>query len=151
MASLQVELLAVRAELATVRAENAELRARLGKTSQNSSKPPSSDPPGARPRPKQKDKKRRARKRGAQPGHKANNAAERRFAVLWRKGSFGSDSLAGRQFGERFLTVRATLRTQNRDLYAFLRDACTSALHGTAAPSLLPESVRMVDGLQAAA
>jgi transposase len=75
VASLQVELIAVRAELATVRAENVELRARLGKTLQNSSKPPSSDPPGARPRPKQKNKKRRARKRGAQPGHKANFAA----------------------------------------------------------------------------
>lgn len=42
--------------------------------SQNSSKPPSSDPPRARPWPKQK-KKRRARKRGAQPGHKAHFAA----------------------------------------------------------------------------
>ena len=74
MASLQVELIAVRAELAAARAEIVELRARLGKTSQNSSKPPSSDPPGARPRPKQK-KKRRARKRGAQPGHEAHFAA----------------------------------------------------------------------------
>jgi len=82
-----------------------------------------------------------------------NNAAERalRFAVLWRKGSFGSDSLAGCLFVERFLTVRATLRTQNRDLYAFLKDTCTAALHATPAPSLLPASARMVDGLQAAA
>lgn len=41
-----------------------------------------------------------------------NNAAERavRFAVLWRKGSFGSDSERGSRFVERFLTVRATLR-----------------------------------------
>jgi len=82
-----------------------------------------------------------------------NNAAERalRFAVLWRKGSFGSDSYAGCRFVERFLTVRATLRTQNRDLYAFLKDACTAALNGTAAPSLLPEPARVADRLQAAA
>lgn len=56
-----------------------------------------------------------------------NNAAERalRFAVLWRKGCFGSDSVRGSRFVERFLTVRATLRTQKRDLYAYLKDACT--------------------------
>ena len=69
-----------------------------------------------------------------------NNAAERalRFAVLWRKGSFGSDSARGSRFVERFLTVRATLRAQNRDLYTYLKDACTAALTGTPAPSLLP-------------
>lgn len=69
-----------------------------------------------------------------------NNAAERalRFAVLWRKGCFGSDSVRGSRFVERILTVRATLRTQQRDLYAFLTAACTAALHGTTPPSLLP-------------
>lgn len=69
-----------------------------------------------------------------------NNAAERavRFAVLWRKGSFGSDSARGSRFVERFLTVRATLRAQKRDLYAYLKDACTAALNSTPAPSLLP-------------
>ena len=69
-----------------------------------------------------------------------NNAAERavRFAVLMRKGCFGSDSDKGSRFIERFLTVRATLRCQQRDLYAFLKDACTAALLGSQAPSLLP-------------
>jgi transposase len=69
-----------------------------------------------------------------------NNAAERalRFAVLMRKGSFGSDSAKGSRFIERFLTARATLRRQRRDLYAFLKDACTAAMLGTSAPSLLP-------------
>ena len=48
-----------------------------------------------------------------------NNAAERaiRFAVLLRKGCFGSDSAKGSRFIERFLTARATLRSQRRDLY----------------------------------
>jgi len=69
-----------------------------------------------------------------------NNVAERalRFAVLWRKGCFGSDSSKGSRFVERFLTVRATLRAQKRDLYTYLKDACTAALHGEPAPSLLP-------------
>ena len=69
-----------------------------------------------------------------------NNAAERalRFAVLMRKGCFGSDSEKGSRFTERFLTVRATLRSQQRDLYAFLKEACTAALLGSQAPSLLP-------------
>ena len=73
-----------------------------------------------------------------------NNTAERaiRFAVLKRKGCFGSDSAKGSRFIERFLTARATLRRQNRDLYAFLSEACTAALHGTQAPSLLPAAQR---------
>ena len=60
------------------------------------------------------------------------------FAVLMRKGCFGSDSEKGSRFTERFLTVRATLRSQQRDLYAFLKEACTAALLGSEAPSLLP-------------
>jgi transposase len=45
-----------------------------------------------------------------------NNAAERavRFAVLLRKGCFGSDSDKGSRFIERFLTTRATLRSRRR-------------------------------------
>lgn len=71
-----------------------------------------------------------------------NNAAERavRFAVLLRKGCFGSDSAKGSRFIERFLTARATLRSQQRDLYSFLKDACTATLQGTPAPSLLPQA-----------
>ena len=73
-----------------------------------------------------------------------NNAAERavRFAVLLRKGCFGSDSARGSRFIERFLTARATLRVQKRDLYTFLKEACTAALHGTQPPSLLPAFAR---------
>ena len=82
-----------------------------------------------------------------------NNAAERaiRFAVLWRKGCFGSDSERGSRFVERILTVRATLRSQQRDLYAYLKAACTAVLNGTAAPSLLPDSARHAPALSAAA
>jgi transposase len=69
-----------------------------------------------------------------------NNSAERalRFVVLWRKGSFGSDAECGSRFVERFLTVRATLRAQQRDLYSYLKAACTAALHGAPIPSVLP-------------
>jgi transposase len=82
-----------------------------------------------------------------------NNAAERavRFAVLLRKGCFGSDSAKGSRFIERFLTARATLRSQKRDLYAFLKDACTAMLQGTPAPSLLPGSPAAVAQVAAAA
>lgn len=81
-----------------------------------------------------------------------NNAAERalRFAVLWRKGSFGSDSARGSRFVERFLTVRATLRSQRRDLYAYLKAACTAALYGIRPPSLLPEAAETSSKLAAA-
>ena len=82
-----------------------------------------------------------------------NNEAERaiRFAVLMRKGCFGSDSAKGSRFIERFLTARATLRSQKRDLYAFLKDACTAALHGTPAPSLLPSTAAAFAQVAAAA
>jgi transposase len=58
--------------------------------------------------------------------------------VLWRKGSFGSDSSAGSRFAERLLTVVATCRQQGRSLLAFLVAAGEAALRGIAAPSLLP-------------
>jgi transposase len=82
-----------------------------------------------------------------------NNAAERaiRFAVLMRKGCFGSDSARGARFIERFLTVRGTLRLHKRDLYEYLRAACTAALHGLPAPSLLPESAAYTGQAAAAA
>jgi transposase len=69
-----------------------------------------------------------------------NNAAERalRPAVLWRKGSFGSDSAAGGRFAERLLTVVATCREQGRPLLDFLVATGEAARQGTAAPSVLP-------------
>ena len=68
------------------------------------------------------------------------HGAERalRPAVLWRKGSFGSDSERGTRFAERLLTVVATCRQQGRPLLDLLVAAGEAALQGTAAPSLLP-------------
>jgi transposase len=76
-----------------------------------------------------------ARVEGVEP---TNNGSERalRPAVLWRKGSFGSDSTAGSRFAERLLTV-ATCRQQARPLVAFLVAAGEAALQGSAPPSLL--------------
>jgi len=78
-----------------------------------------------------------ARVEGVEP---TNNVSERalRPAVLWRKGSFGSDSAAGSRFAERLLTVAATCRQQGRSLLAVLVAAGEAALRGIAAPSLLP-------------
>jgi transposase len=77
-----------------------------------------------------------ARVDGVEP---TNNSSERalRPAVLWRKGSFGSDSEAGSRFAERLLTVVATCRQQGRPLLGFLVAAGEAALLGTVAPSLL--------------
>jgi transposase len=52
--------------LAQLQAQLAELQARLNQHSQNSSKPPSSDPPSAPPRPARGG---RGRAKGGQPGH----------------------------------------------------------------------------------
>jgi transposase len=77
------------------------------------------------------------RMEGVEP---TNNAAERalRPAVLWRKGSFGSDSEAGSRFAERLLTVVASCRQQGRPLLALLVAAVEAALRSSSLPSLLP-------------
>ena len=69
-----------------------------------------------------------------------NNAAERalRPAVLWRKGSFGTQSDAGNLFVARLLSVAATCRQQQRPLLAYLTAVCTAAQLGQPSPSLLP-------------
>jgi transposase len=79
MATLRLENEALRAENAALRVANAarqdrihELEARLGQTSANSSRPPSSDPPKAPARPKAPSS---GRKRGGQPGHRGRHRA----------------------------------------------------------------------------
>jgi transposase len=69
-----------------------------------------------------------------------NNTAERsiRPGVLWRKGSFGTQSEAGSRFVESMMTVVSTLKQQQRNVLAYLTAACEAALRGEAAPSLLP-------------
>ncbi len=66
IAELEAKVAWLMERVAKLEAENAELRARLAQTSQNSSQPPSSDPPGA---PRQ-SKEPTGRTRGGQPGHK---------------------------------------------------------------------------------
>ena len=69
-----------------------------------------------------------------------NNTAERsiRPGVLWRKGSFGTQSEAGSRFVESLMTVVATLKQQKRSVLAYLTAAHEAALRGETAPSLLP-------------
>src|SRR5262247_223075 len=71
-----------------------------------------------------------------------NNTAERsiRPGVLWRKGSFGTQSAEGSRFVESMMTVVATLKQQQRNVLEYLTAACAAALRGEAAPSWLPES-----------
>lgn len=69
-----------------------------------------------------------------------NNRAEQalRPAVLWRKGSFGTQCDAGARFVERLLSVAATCRQQGRSLLEYLTAVCTAAQAGHPIPSLLP-------------
>jgi len=71
-----------------------------------------------------------------------NNTAERsiRPGVLWRKGSFGTQSTAGSRFVESMMTVVATVKQQQRNVLEYLTTACEAALRGEEAPSLLPAS-----------
>jgi len=68
-----------------------------------------------------------------------NNLAERvvRQAVLWRKGSFGTQSQRGARYAERILTICATCRLQGRSVIEYLRNACRCHLDGIPTPSLI--------------
>jgi transposase len=72
-----------------------------------------------------------------------NNAAERalRPAVLWRKGSFGTQSDGGARFVERLLTATATCKQQGRSVLDYLTAVCTAAQLGQPLPSLLPATL----------
>jgi transposase len=77
------------------------------------------------------------REEGVQP---TNNAAERaiRPAVIWRRTSFGSDSLAGSEFVSRLLTVVSSLSLQERNILDFLVESVSAARSDAIPPSLLP-------------
>jgi transposase len=72
-----------------------------------------------------------------------NNLAERavRQGVLWRKGSFGTQSDRGARYVERILTACATCRLRGRSIIQYLRDACRHHLDGLDAPSLINSSL----------
>ena len=63
-----------------------------------------------------------------------------RPAVLWRKGSFGTQSGSGARFAGAMLTVAATCRMHGLDLFAYLAGVCTASMAGLAVPQLLPSS-----------
>src|SRR5919106_340205 len=71
-----------------------------------------------------------------------NNAAERalRPGVLWRKGSFGSQSQRGSRFAEVMMSVAASCQKQKRNLLAFLMAPCRATLSDSPIPSLVPQS-----------
>ena len=74
-----------------------------------------------------------------------NNLAERivRQAVLWRKGSFGTQSERGARYAERILTACATCRLQGRSIIEYLRDACRCHLNDLPPPSLIPVTANL--------
>ncbi len=77
------------------------------------------------------------RHEGVEP---TNNAGERslRHAVIWRKLSFGTQSVGGSRFVETMLTVIETCRQQRRNVFSFLTAAVEAHLANQSAPSLLP-------------
>ena len=71
-----------------------------------------------------------------------NNVAERaiRPAVLWRKGSFGTQSGSGARFASAMLTVSATCRMHGPGPVAYRAKVCTASMADLAVPQLLPAS-----------
>ena len=63
-----------------------------------------------------------------------------RPAVVWRKGSFGTQSGSGARFAGALLTVTATCRMHGLDLFAYLAGVCTASMADLAVPQLLPAS-----------
>lgn len=75
-----------------------------------------------------------------------NNHAERelRAFVLWRKRSFGTQSVRGNLFAERLMTVSHTARKQNKNVLTFLTACCEAQRTGDAAPSLFTPALTAV-------
>lgn len=69
-----------------------------------------------------------------------NNAAERalRHAVIMRRVQLGTQSEQGNRWVERILSVRETLRLQDRPVLDYLIQAATAARSGQPLPSILP-------------
>ncbi|MHB1887324.1 MAG: IS66 family transposase [Acidimicrobiales bacterium] len=69
-----------------------------------------------------------------------NNAAERalRHAVIMRRVQLGTQSEQGNRWVERILSVRETLRLQDRPVLDYLIHAATAARSGQPPPSILP-------------
>lgn len=70
-----------------------------------------------------------------------NNAAERalRPAVIWRRTSFGAQSLSGSQFVARMMTVVTSLKAQQRPVLPFLCQTYRAARCGESMHSLIPD------------
>jgi transposase len=77
-----------------------------------------------------------ARVEGVEP---TNNFMERlvRLAVLWRRRSFGCNSVAGCRFVERILTVVQTCRLRERNILEYLTDAVQAHRSGREYANLL--------------
>jgi transposase len=69
-----------------------------------------------------------------------NNLAERmlRPAVIWRKKSFGSDSLDGCRYVERILSVSETLKLRDQNVLAYLAGAIAAHRRGQATEAIAP-------------
>ena len=69
-----------------------------------------------------------------------NNFAERtiRHGVIWRKLSFGTDTLRGSFFVERMLTAVNSLRQQERNVLEFVAASLRANWARQSGPSLLP-------------
>jgi hypothetical protein len=82
-----------------------------------------------------------------------HNAAERaiRPGVLWRTGSFGTQSAQGSRVVDAMMTVAATLKQPHRHVLDYVTAACEAALCGERAPSLLPTPETLDQGLRPAA
>jgi len=74
---------------------------------------------------------------GVEPTSNAREQALRPY-VLWRKGSFGTQSEKGSRFMERMMSVVQTCRLQGRHLLSFVTQVIVHSLDQSAPrPSLL--------------
>lgn len=72
-----------------------------------------------------------------------NNAGERslRHGVIWRKLSFGTQSLRGDRYVETMLSVIETCRQQNRSVFDYLVQALTNRKPDSLLPKTAPQSL----------
>ena len=123
-----------------------DLENRLNKNSQNSNKPPSSDPPFNKPKKPVQKKKGKKRKKGGQPGHKAHKQAllvpNKKILVMPVQCSCGSTHFDETKSKPFYTHQVIELPPINMDVYHYILHKADCSICGQKVKAIIPRANR---------